>query len=211
MTDEQTRDDAEASEQPQAEAAPEETPAAEDTGEPAEQEGAPADAEGKPAEESEKKEEAEESATPKQLRKRRRSAFKGTAGEPRTTAERAAERTRLRTDKAATRRRWRRKSRERGTAAPEPAAREPTKREPGRRKTRQGVVVSSKAQKTIAVRIDHFHRHRTYGKVVHESATLYVHDERDEANEGDTVRIVECRPLSRSKRWRLVEILERAK
>ncbi|MFL5854452.1 MAG: 30S ribosomal protein S17 [Solirubrobacteraceae bacterium] len=80
----------------------------------------------------------------------------------------------------------------------------------GNRKVRQGVVVSNKADKTITVRIDLARRHRMYGKVVRSSNTLHAHDERNDANIGDTVRVVESRPLSRTKRWRLVEILERA-
>ncbi|MDQ3935860.1 MAG: 30S ribosomal protein S17 [Actinomycetota bacterium] len=76
---------------------------------------------------------------------------------------------------------------------------------------RQGVVVSSKADKTITVRIDVTRRHRTYKKIVRQSTTLHAHDERNDANEGDTVRIVESRPTSRTKRWRLVEVVERAR
>jgi small subunit ribosomal protein S17 len=76
---------------------------------------------------------------------------------------------------------------------------------------RQGVVVSNKADKTITVRIEVQRAHRTYGKVVRNTSTLHAHDERNEAHAGDTVRVVESRPLSRSKRWRLVEILERAR
>jgi small subunit ribosomal protein S17 len=73
------------------------------------------------------------------------------------------------------------------------------------------VVVSSKPDKTITVRIEVQRGHRTYGKIVRNSSTLHAHDEGNEANAGDTVRIVESRPLSRNKRWRLVEILERAR
>jgi small subunit ribosomal protein S17 len=61
------------------------------------------------------------------------------------------------------------------------------------------------------VRIDVARQHRTYGKIVRSSSKLSAHDERNEANAGDTVRVIESRPLSRSKRWRLVEILERAR
>ena len=76
---------------------------------------------------------------------------------------------------------------------------------------RQGIVVSDKADKTITVRIDVTRRHRVYKKIVRSSSTLHAHDERNEAHAGDTVRVVESRPISRSKRWRLVEILERAR
>ena len=72
-------------------------------------------------------------------------------------------------------------------------------------------MVSNKADKTITVRIEVQRGHRTYGKIVRNSSTLHAHDEANEANAGDTVRIVESRPLSRNKRWRLVEILERAR
>ena len=58
---------------------------------------------------------------------------------------------------------------------------------------------------------DHQRAHRTYGKIVRNSSTLHAHDEPNDANAGDTVRVVESRPLSRTKRWRLVEILERAR
>jgi small subunit ribosomal protein S17 len=127
-----------------------------------------------------------------------------------TLAERAERRRRS----AETRRRWRARRREKDRAkrAAAPAA-EPPPREhgPGRPKTRQGVVVSAKPDKTITVRIDLTRRHREYKKIVRESATLHAHDERNEAHEGDTVRIVESRPLSRTKRWRLTEIVERAR
>jgi small subunit ribosomal protein S17 len=78
-------------------------------------------------------------------------------------------------------------------------------------KVRLGKVVSDKADKTITVRIDVARRHRRYQKIVRSSTTLHAHDERNDANEGDLVRVVEARPMSRTKRWRLVEILERAK
>jgi small subunit ribosomal protein S17 len=78
-------------------------------------------------------------------------------------------------------------------------------------KMRQGIVVSDKADKTITVRIDVARQHRMYKKIVRTSSTLHVHDERNDARVGDTVRVVESRPLSKSKRWRLVEVLERAR
>jgi small subunit ribosomal protein S17 len=82
---------------------------------------------------------------------------------------------------------------------------------PGAPKVRLGKVVSDKADKTITVRIEVARRHRRYQKIVRSSTTLHAHDERNDANEGDLVRLVESRPMSRTKRWRLVEILERAK
>jgi len=78
-------------------------------------------------------------------------------------------------------------------------------------KIRQGIVVSDKGQKSITVRIDTARRHPTYEKVVRRSRNLHAHDELNEAGEGDMVRIVETRPLSKTKRWRLVEVLEKAK
>ena len=129
--------------------------------------------------------------------------------------QKIAERQERRKQKAANRSRWRAKRREKDRAAraQAPAAESTPPREhgPGRPKTRQGVVVSAKPDKTISVRIDIARRHRQYKKIVRASATLHAHDERNEAHEGDTVRIVESRPLSRTKRWRLVEVLERAK
>ncbi|HEU0318736.1 MAG TPA: 30S ribosomal protein S17 [Solirubrobacteraceae bacterium] len=82
---------------------------------------------------------------------------------------------------------------------------------PGTPKVRQGIVVSSKAAKTITVRIDTSRRHRRYQKIVRSSKTLHAHDEHDEAHEGDLVRVVETRPMSKTKRWRLTAVLERAK
>lgn len=78
-------------------------------------------------------------------------------------------------------------------------------------KVRQGIVTSNKGEKSITVRIDTARRHPTYEKVVRRSRTLHAHDERNEAGEGDVVRVVETRPLSKTKRWRLVEVLEKAK
>ena len=80
-----------------------------------------------------------------------------------------------------------------------------------RRKTRLGVVVSDAREKTITVRIDTARPHPVYGKTVRTSSKLHAHDERNEASDGDLVRVVECRPLSRQKRWRLVEIIEKAR
>jgi small subunit ribosomal protein S17 len=158
-----------------------------------------------------------ETLPPKERRKRDRAAHAGEARSPRSPEERQAEREEERRRKAARRRAYRAHARqkrgERRAAAP--AAEEAPALHPdlpkGNRKVRQGVVVSNKADKTITVRIDLARRHRMYGKVVRSSNTLHAHDERNDANIGDTVRVVESRPLSRTKRWRLVEILERAR
>ena len=71
--------------------------------------------------------------------------------------------------------------------------------------------MSAKPDKTIVVRIDIARRHRKYEKIVRSTNKLHVHDEANDANEGDVVRVVESRPLSRTKRWKLVDVLERAK
>ena len=81
---------------------------------------------------------------------------------------------------------------------------------PGR-KERRGIVVSDAMDKTIVVRIDVSQKHERYGKVVRRSSKLHAHDEQNAAGIGDLVRLVETRPLSAMKRWRLLEILEKAK
>ena len=81
---------------------------------------------------------------------------------------------------------------------------------PGR-KERRGVVVSDAMDKTIVVRIDTVRKHERYGKVVRRSSKLHAHDEQNAAGVGDVVRIVETRPLSATKRWRLLEIIEKAR
>ena len=84
-------------------------------------------------------------------------------------------------------------------------------REQGMRKERRGLVVSSSPDKTIVVRVDSAKPHPKYKKIVRRSNKLHAHDEENTAGVGDTVRIVECRPLSKTKNWRLVEIVERAR
>ena len=79
------------------------------------------------------------------------------------------------------------------------------------RKQRVGVVTSNKMDKTITILVERKLRHPIYGKFVKKSKKFTAHDEKNECNEGDTVKIMETRPLSKKKRWRLVEILERAK
>jgi small subunit ribosomal protein S17 len=83
--------------------------------------------------------------------------------------------------------------------------------ERGRRQERRGVVVSSAMDKTIVVRVDAVKAHRKYKKVVRRSTKFHAHDEQNQANVGDIVRIVETRPLSKTKNWRLVEIVEAAR
>jgi small subunit ribosomal protein S17 len=188
-----------------AEAAAPEEPATEAPAEEAAAEApaAPAEAEAEPAEQ----------LSPKERRRISRSRATGPGAPPRSLEERLRERAEGRARKAKERTRWRAKQREKRRAAPSTqAAPAPAEaRELAARKTRQGVVVSSKADKTITVRIDRVARHRVYGKVMRETGTLHAHDERNEANEGDVVRVTEARPLSRTKRWRLLEVLEKAR
>jgi small subunit ribosomal protein S17 len=193
-----------AAEEPAAEQPPAEEPAAEEAAADApaaEQAGEAAPADG----------EDEEPLTPKQKRKLERSRATGPARAQQSPEERARERAGARAGKAAARGRWHAKQRDRkaGRPAAEPQPQEPRAR--GARKERRGVVVSSKPDKTITVRIDVMRPHPMYGKVVRNTSTLHAHDEKNQANEGDVVRVVECRPLSRTKRWRLLEVLERAR
>ena len=132
------------------------------------------------------------------------------AGPERKPEERQAERDSLRA-KAAKERSARRKKVAAKRKASAGEGTPPAEHASAVSKERQGTVVSSKADKSITVRIDLTHRHPVYEKVVRRSHTLHAHDERNEAGEGDVVRVVETRPLSRTKRWRLVEVVEKAK
>ena len=79
------------------------------------------------------------------------------------------------------------------------------------RKERQGIVTSNKMDKTIVVAVKWKEKHPIYGKFVNKTRKFHVHDEKNECGIGDTVRIMETRPLSKTKRWRLVEIVEKVK
>ncbi len=154
-----------------------------------------------------------EVVAPKERRRRARAAKAARAKtrQPRTPEERQAERVAERQGKARARRVERARSREKaGAAAPSGQTTPPREHGPGRQKTRQGVVVSDNADKTITVRIDIARRHRRYEKIVRTSNTLHAHDESNDAHIGDTVIVRECRPMSRLKRWRLIEVVERA-
>jgi len=93
----------------------------------------------------------------------------------------------------------------------DPATTKDVANDRGRRKVRVGVVVSDGMDKTVVVRIDRQVRHPLYGKTVRRSSKLAAHDEQNDAHVGDTVRITETRPVSKTKRWRVVEVVERAK
>ena len=95
--------------------------------------------------------------------------------------------------------------------SPPPPPPAPKEHGPGRPKVRQGKVISAKADKTIVVRVDVTRRHRMYKKIIRESTTLHAHDERNDENEGDLVRIIETRTMSKTKRWRLTDVLERSR
>jgi small subunit ribosomal protein S17 len=213
---EQQPADAEAPQDTAPEAAAEEQPqeaAEEQTEEGGEAEEADASAEeGEPAAEQE----PAEQLTPKQRRRVARSTHSGQARPQRTPEERHEERLQERRRKAVARRarrlkeRARRAERRAGAPAPEPL---PPVHAPveGTRKVRQGIVVSDRAEKTITVRIDVARRHRRYEKIVRSSSTVHAHDENNDAHEGDVVRVIESRPLSRTKRWRLVDVVARAR
>ncbi len=131
------------------------------------------------------------------------------AGPTLSPEDRAAKRLEARKAKAAERRRERARAKakkgEPGTGTP------PAEHDSNAAKTRQGIVVSNKGNKSITVRIDFARRHPTYEKIVRRSRTLHAHDERNEAGEGDVVRVIETRPLSKTKRWRLVDVVEKAR
>jgi small subunit ribosomal protein S17 len=152
--------------------------------------------------------------TPKERKvaiKTRKAAKVGTRGET-SNEDRQAERDAERAKKAAERRAGRAHARAKYKSAEHERTATPAREHvAGNQKTRQGIVVSDKADKTITVRIDVARRHRKYQKIVRTSNTLHAHDELNDAHTGDTVVVRESRPLSRSKRWRLVQVVERAK
>jgi small subunit ribosomal protein S17 len=158
--------------------------------------------------------EPQEVLAPKERRQRARAAkaAKTKARPSRTPEERHADRLTERGKKAQLRRTGRAKATAKHKAeAHSRTATPPREHVVGQQKVRQGVVVSDKADKTITVRIDTARRHRRYEKIVRTSQTLHAHDESNDAHIGDTVIVREARPLSRTKRWRLVQVVERAK
>ena len=152
-----------------------------------------------------------EVVAPKERRRRARAAkAAGVPARPhRSAEERHGERVAERRRKAEIRRAGR--ARAKAKASHEGAeTTAPREHVPGVQKVRQGIVVSDRADKTITVRIDTARRHRRYEKIVRTSRTLHAHDEQNDAHVGDTVIVREARPLSRTKRWRLVRVVERA-
>jgi small subunit ribosomal protein S17 len=167
---------------------PDETPVAEEAAPEAQaSDEAPADeapAEEAPAEEAPAEEAAPQPAAEKKKRKRLPRSQRHTHSKP--ARERSAERKPI-------------------TRTPKPVS------ERGRRQERRGVVVSSAMDKTIVVKVDTIKAHPRYKKVVRRSVKFHAHDEQNSANVGDVVRIVETRPLSKTKYWRLVEVVEAAR
>jgi small subunit ribosomal protein S17 len=162
--------------------------------------------------------EPSEQLSPKERRRKTRSTHSGEPAPTRSPVERHTERLAERRTKAARRRARRLQEREKKAARRQGATATPVAElapvhapVEGKRSVRQGIVVSDKADKTITVRIDFARRHRRYEKIVRSSSTLHAHDEENDAHEGDTVRVIESRPLSKSKRWKLADVLERAR
>lgn len=206
MSDDEQKQE-ETTEEPQAEETVEEAPAAEETA--AEEAPAAEASDDAPAAEEAAAEPNPEDDLPwkerLRLQKSRRQPRKAGPSDP---EERKAQRAEARKKKAALRRKQRAAAKTAhtpGTGTP------PAERESNAAKVRQGIVVSSKGDKSITVRIDIARRHRTYEKIVRSSAKLHAHDERNEAGEGDVVRVIETRPLSKTKRWRLVDVVEKAR
>jgi small subunit ribosomal protein S17 len=129
----------------------------------------------------------------------------------RTPEQRDADRREQRAQKAVARRRRREQEKAKRSPATAGTGTPPAEPKVSTPQVRTGTVVSAKPDKTIVVRIDIARRHRRYEKIVRSTSKLHVHDETNDAHEGDRVRVVESRPLSRTKRWKLVEVLERAK
>jgi len=195
---------------PDADAAAADTPDAESEAPDADASDAPAHAAATPPSEP------VDQLSPKERRRKARSKHSGKAGATRSPEERRADALAERRRKAVRRRARRLSERasaaERRASAPAPEPLPPVHAPvEGTRRVRQGVVVSDKAEKTITVRIDVARRHRRYEKIVRSSSTLHAHDESNDAHEGDVVRVIESRPLSRTKRWALVDVVERAR
>jgi small subunit ribosomal protein S17 len=203
MAEEEKTEDQEQTEEPEAQAE-EQAPEAEAPAEEAEE--APAEE----AEEAPAAEASPEDDLPWKARQRLQRSRRPSEARPQhTPEERQAEREQRRRAKAVARGRHRQSRR---AKKGEPRAGTPVaERRPNPAKVRQGIVVSDRADKTITVRIDFARRHPAYEKIVRRSRTLHAHDETNEAGQGDVVRVVETRPISRSKRWRLLEVVEKAR
>jgi small subunit ribosomal protein S17 len=216
MADDETKKDETTEETPQDEAPPAEAEQAQD-----EAPEAAAEAEPEAAQEaeapaadagggSEAEQPSEDDDLPWKVKRRlEKSRRPHEAGPQLSPEERAAKRAEEQKARAGQRSKQRSATRGKKTAAGPGTP--PAEREANDAKVRQGIVVSDKGEKSITVRVDIVRRHRVYEKVVRRSRTLHAHDERNEAGEGDVVRVIETRPLSKTKRWRLVDVVEKAK
>ena len=203
MSDENETPDVEETPVTEAEAVADEAPAEEAAPEAAAEEAAPVE-EAAPEAAAEEAPAADAEPEPEPVKeKKKRPPRSNRPRRVRTTAEERAE---LRKKSAAARKRRRGESGG-GEYVRTPAA----DAEQGTRRERRGVVTSNKGEKTITVRVDVLKAHPKYKKIMRRSMSLHAHDEQNAANIGDIVRVVETRPLSRTKRWRLVEIVEVAK
>jgi small subunit ribosomal protein S17 len=207
----ETPEETQAEEQPQDEAPVEEMEASSDDAPAAEEkaEEAPAEEASAPAAEEASEEANPEDELPwKERRRLAKSRRPHKAGPQLSVEERAQQREADRKRRAELRRKQRAEARKEKTPG---AGTPPAEKDANAAKVRQGIVVSDKGQKSITVRVDIVRRHPVYEKVIRRSRTLHAHDERNEAGEGDVVRVVETRPLSKTKRWRLVEVVEKAR
>ena len=209
-TEETPVEETPAEETPVAEEAPAEEAAAEEA--PAEE---PA-AEEAPAEEPAAEEEPAEPDPLDDLpwKERRRilkSRESGAPGPQLSVEEREARRLEERRNKAKQRRKRRADAKAKAPKGPGVGSSVAEKTRTGKPKERQGLVTSNKSDKTITVQIDSARRHPVYEKIVRQRHKIHVHDERNEANEGDLVRVIETRKLSKTKHWRLVEVIEKAR
>jgi small subunit ribosomal protein S17 len=206
---------------PEAEAPTPETadePAAEPAEEPVEEPAEATASEASATTEAAAPAEPVEQLSSKERRRKARSTHSGVPAPARSPEDRHAERLTERRAKAVSRRARRLQERAKRAAKRQSSTATPVQElapvhaaVEGKRTVRQGIVVSDRADKTITVRIDFARRHRRYEKIVRSSSTLHAHDESNDAHEGDTVRVIESRPLSKNKRWALVDVVERAR
>jgi small subunit ribosomal protein S17 len=203
----------------------EETPAEEPVAEEAPAEEAPA--EEAPAEETPAEEPVAEEAPPaeeepaepdplgdlpwKERRRLLKSRESGKAGPTLTGEERDARRIEERKQKAKQRRKRRAEAKAEAPKGSGVGTQVSDKVRTGKPKERQGLVTSNKSDKTITVQIDSARRHPVYEKIVRQRHKIHVHDPQNEANEGDLVRVIETRKLSKTKHWRLLEVIEKAR
>jgi len=210
MADEPNIDETGVSDTPEPVA--EEETRASDTSEPVAEEQTPAEVSDTSTPEAEEKPEVEAESTPEEVSDTAETAEEAPAEEQVSDTPAPAAKTKSLRHVPRPQRRTRTK-----TQREKPAARKPITRtekpatEPARRQERRGVVVSDKGDKTIVVKVDVIKSHPKYKKVVRRSVKFQAHDEQNTAGVGDTVRIVESRPLSKTKHWRLVEVVEKAK